>query len=260
MVAIWIVFLCLLVLLVVILTKRQVQDSKARKASSELILKRSFQPPSGKKTEKMVFQIYILLASWMMRKNAIKSFEKQSFIVIEINKRFHIESLVIANELELVGETSIHVRSVANWVIQKMNGSQERADLIDFLIDLVFVDEDMIDREFTALVRLGELIGIQSVYIEKRVIEHRKRIFGAFTGGERLHTIANAGTRRRMALAILDLGPGATEEEIKKSYRKLVKKYHPDGNPDLDETEREAYAHRFLEIQDAYEELGSTNF
>lgn len=254
---IWTVFVCLVLLLVVILTRRQVQDAKARKESSELILKRSFQPPSGKKTEKMVFQIYILLAAWMMRKNAIKSFEKQSFVVVEINKKFNIESLVVANELELAGETSIHVRSVANWVIQKMNGSRERADLIDFLVDLVFVDEDMIDREFTALVRLGELIGIQPVYIEKRVIEHRKRIVGNSAGGERLHTIANAGTRRRTALAILDLGPGASQEEIKKSYRRLAKKYHPDGNPDLSEAEKEEYAHRFLEIQDAYEELGA---
>lgn len=243
-------------LMILVLIRRQVKDSRERKVSSELILKRSFQPPSGKKTEKMVFQIYILLAAWMMRKNAVKSFEKQSFIIIEINKRFNIESLVIANELELVGETSIHVRSVANWVVQKMNGARERADLIDFLVDLVFVDEDMIDREFTALVRLGELIGIQPVYIEKRVIEHRKRIFGASGGsGERLHTIANAGTRRGMALAILDLGPGASEEEIKKSYRRLAKKYHPDGNLDMSEAEREEYGHRFLEIQDAYEEL-----
>ncbi|WP_186279807.1 J domain-containing protein [Fluviicola chungangensis] len=241
--------------LILVLIRRQVKDSKERKTSSELILKRSFQPPSGKRTEKMIFQIYVLLAAWMMRKNAIKSFEKQSFVVVYINKKFNIDSLVIANELELVGETSIHVRSVANWVVQKMHEAQERADLIDFLIDLVFVDSELIDREFTALVRLGELIGVQSVYIEKRVIEYRKRIFGSSAGGERLHAIANGQTRRNMALAILDLGMSATEEEIKKSYRRLVKKFHPDLNRELNEEERREFAQRFLEIQDAYEEL-----
>lgn len=255
MLVIGIVFGFCLVLLVVILTKRQVRDVKERKVSSELVLKRSFQPPSGKKTEKMVFQIYVLLAAWMMRKNAVKSFEKQSFIVVYINKKFNIDSLIVANELELVGETSIHVRSVANWVIQKMYGAEERAELIDFLINLVFVDDDMIDREFTALVRLGELIGVQSVYIEKKVIEQRKRVFGASANNERLHNIANVGVRRRMALAILDLGTSATEEEIKKSYRRLVKEYHPDRNLDLSEAEQEVHAQRFLEIQDAYEEL-----
>lgn len=241
--------------LLLILIKRQVKDSGERKTSSELILKRSFQPPSGKKTEKMIFQIYVLLAAWMMRKNAVKSFEKQSFIVVYINKKFNIDSLVIANELELVSETSIHVRSVANWVVQKMHEARERADLIDFLIDLVFVDNELIDREFTALIRLGELIGVQPVYIEKRVIEYRKRVFGSSSGNERLHTIANVRTRRNMALAILDLGMSATEEEIKKSYRRLAKKFHPDLNRALSEEERREFAQRFLEIQDAYEEL-----
>jgi DnaJ like chaperone protein len=245
-------------LLAVLLLKRHRSDMQQRKVSSELILKRSFQPPSGKKTEKMMFQIYILLAAWLIRKNSIKSIEKQSFIVIYINEKFNIESLVIANELELVEETSIHVRSVANWVVQKMHESQERADLIDFLIDLAFVDGELIDREFTALVRLGELIGVQSFYIEKRVVEHRKRIFGQFSGEARLHEIANSGTRRRMALAILDLNSNATADDIKRSYRRLVKEYHPDRNLNLSEQERGEFAQRFLEIQDAYEEL-STN-
>jgi DnaJ like chaperone protein len=250
-----IIFAVIFGILLLVLIKRQVKDSSERKVSSELVLKRSFQPPSGKKTEKMIFQIYVLLAAWMMRKNAVKSFEKQSFIVVYINKKFNIESLVIANELELVEETSIHVRSVANWVVQKMHQARERADLIDFLVELVFVDEDMIDREFTALVRLGELIGVRSGYIEKRVIEYRKRMFGSSAGNERLHSIANSRTRKNTALAILDLGPTATEEDIKKSYRRLAKKYHPDSNPELDEAQSEIYAQRFLEIQDAYEEL-----
>jgi DnaJ like chaperone protein len=255
MIILGVIFAVIFCIFILVLIKRQLKDSSERKVSSELVLKNSFQPPSGKKTEKMIFQIYVLLAAWMMRKNAVKSFEKQSFVVVYVNKKFNIESLVIANELELVGETSIHVRSVANWVVQKMHQAQERADLIDFLVDLVFVDEDMIDREFTALVRLGELIGVQSMYIEKRVIEHRKRVFGSSAGNERLHTIANSRTRRSMALAILDLGSSATEEDIKKSYRKLAKKYHPDSNLDLDAAQREEHAQRFLEVQDAYEEL-----
>lgn len=252
-----IIFAFVFCVLAIILIRRQVRDVKERKVSSELVLKRSFQPPSGKKTEKMIFQIYILLAAWMMRKNAVKSFEKQSFIVVYINEKFNIDSLVIANELELVGETSIHVRSVANWVVQKMHESQERADLIDFLIHLVFVDGELIDREFTALVRLGELIGVRSIFIEKKVIEQRKRILGSSAGNERLHSISNMGIRKIMALAILDLGSDATEEDIKKSYRKLVKKYHPDRNLELNEQEREEYTVRFLEVQDAYEELVS---
>lgn len=243
MLVLGIVFVVILVLSIVVLTKRQLKDSNERKISSELVLKRSFQPPSGPKSEKMIFQIYILLAAWMMRKNSLKPFEKQSFIVVYIHEKFKIDSLVIANELELVNETSIHVRSVANWIVQKMPDSKGRADLIDFLVDLVFVNGDMIDREFTALIRLGELIGVRSMYIEGKVIEFRKRIFGQ-SNNSRLHEIANSGTRKKFALAILDLSPNATEEQVKKRYRSLAKKYHPDGNPDLPEAQKAEYAQR----------------
>ncbi len=251
------VFLVAFVLIVIVLLRRHQSDSKERKISSELVLKRSFQPPSGPKSEKMIFQIYVLLAAWMMRKNSLKPFEKQSFVVVYIHERFKMDSLIIANELDLVNETSIHVRSVANWIVQKMPDSKERADLIDFLVDLVFVDGDMIDREFTALIRLGELIGVRSMYIENKVIEYRKRILGQSNNG-RLHEIANCGTRKKFALAILDLNANATEEQIKKRYRTLAKKYHPDGNSDLSEEQKAEYAQRFLEIQDAYEELISS--
>ncbi|MNU84120.1 Chaperone protein DnaJ [compost metagenome] len=249
-----IISLLVFCLLAILLLRRHRMDAKERKISSELVLKRSFQPPSGKKSEKMIFQIYILLAAWMMRKNSLKSFEKQSFVVVYLHDKFNIDSLVTVNELDLVNETSIHVRSVANWIVQKMSDSKERADLIDFLIDLVFVDGDMIDREFTAIIRLGELIGVRSMYIEGKVIEFRKRIFGQ-SNNARLHEIANSGTRRKFALAILDLSLNATDEEIKKRYRTLAKKYHPDVNSDLSEEQKAAYAQRFLEIQDAYEEL-----
>lgn len=249
-----IILIAAILLLLALLFRRHRSDTRERKISTELVLKNSFQPPSGKKSEQSVFQIYGLLSAWMSRKNSLKSFEKQSFVVIYLNNKFKVDSLDIAHELDLVNTTSIHVRSVANWIVQKMTDARERADLIDFLIDLVFVDGDMIDREFTALIRLGELIGVRSMYIENKVIEFRKRIFGK-DSASRLHEIANGGTRRKFALAILDLGSNATDEEIKKRYRTLVKKYHPDRNPDLSEEDQAVHAQRFLEVQDAYEEL-----
>lgn len=51
---------------------------------------------------------------------------------------------------------------------------------------------------------------------------------------------------------ILEVKEDATQEDIKKNYRKLSKKYHPDLNPDHKEAEI-----RFREITEAYAVLSN---
>ncbi|MGC4058447.1 MAG: DnaJ C-terminal domain-containing protein [Chitinophagaceae bacterium] len=51
---------------------------------------------------------------------------------------------------------------------------------------------------------------------------------------------------------VLDLERNATDEEIKKAYRKLARKFHPDLNPNDKDAEK-----RFKEINEANEVLGN---
>ena len=50
---------------------------------------------------------------------------------------------------------------------------------------------------------------------------------------------------------MLDVSPDATDEEIKRAYRRLARTHHPDANPDDPDAET-----RFKEIAAAYEVLG----
>jgi curved DNA-binding protein len=51
---------------------------------------------------------------------------------------------------------------------------------------------------------------------------------------------------------VLGVGKNATEQEIKKAFRKKAKQYHPDANPDDPSAEA-----RFKELNEAYEVLGN---
>lgn len=53
--------------------------------------------------------------------------------------------------------------------------------------------------------------------------------------------------------SVLGVGRNATDEEIKKAYRKLSRQYHPDAN--INNPDREAAEEKFKEIQAAYDQI-----
>jgi curved DNA-binding protein CbpA len=68
--------------------------------------------------------------------------------------------------------------------------------------------------------------------------------------------LAHAGPRgqasvQRDYFAVLEIGPGASEQEIRAAYRRLARRYHPDLHPDRADGEQ-----RLKELNAAYEVLG----
>lgn len=58
---------------------------------------------------------------------------------------------------------------------------------------------------------------------------------------------------------ILDVSQSATEDEVKKAYRKLAMRFHPDRLQDLSESERKQAEGKFHRVQTAYENIKKKN-
>ena len=50
---------------------------------------------------------------------------------------------------------------------------------------------------------------------------------------------------------VLGVDKGASDKDIKRAYRRMARKYHPDMNPDDDQAKE-----RFQRVQQAYDVLG----
>ena len=57
---------------------------------------------------------------------------------------------------------------------------------------------------------------------------------------------------------LLEIPPGASQEQIKKAFRRLAKQVHPDANPGSTAKEKEILRRRFIQLAQAYDVLSDT--
>lgn len=108
-----------------------------------------------------------------------------------------------------------------------------------------------------------------------RLPDFINRFLGRMTGGDRQH--AGGGTRggtggqqydrqrqtggaygsgkTKTPYEVLGVSPDASRQEIHEAYRKLAQQYHPDKVSHLGPEIQETAKRKFIEIQDAYEQL-----
>lgn len=155
----------------------------------------------------------------------------------------------------------IHPISVADW-INKYAHEKQKQQLIQFLVELCHIDGTLKQKEHDSLKVLTRKFRLDSSFLESCIFNVRGERNQRAQENSRTSTngrIENEKTKsislRKKYAEILGVSENATEIEIKKRYRQLVKLYHPDKYA-RDSKEQQEQAHqRFLEIQEAYEYL-----
>ena len=119
--------------------------------------------------------------------------------------------------------------------IQKNMDYSSRLQLLHFLFGIAQADGNVDVSEANLIDHIAQNMGITG-----KDFESIKSMFVADTEG---------------AYKILEIEPSATDEEIKKAYRKMAMKYHPDKVSYLGEDFQKAANEKFQKVNEAYEQL-----
>lgn len=131
-------------------------------------------------------------------------------------------------------QQDIPINDVCHQIQQNMD-HPARLQLLHFLFGIAQADGKIDDSEAKIIARIAVNMGISS-----KDYDSIKSMF-----------IKNANA----AYSILEIDPSASDEEVKKAYRKMALKYHPDKVSHLGEDFEKSANEKFQQVNEAYEEI-----
>ena len=160
---------------------------------------------------------------------------------------------------EILGE-SYNIESVCSELRQSST-IHERLLIIQFLFGVATADGELHQSEVSVIELIAQWSGVSRSDYEsiKAMFTYSysgSSSYGGYsssggsgnTGGYRSHTLDSD-------YQILEISPDATDDEVKKAYRNLAKKYHPDRVAHLGDDMRKAAEEKFSRLSQAYDNI-----
>ena len=178
----------------------------------------------------------LILASLVIKADGKKDQRELDFVRRQFVQMYGKERANHAFRLfkEINKQTNISLRQVC-LQIQKMMDHASRLQLLHFLFGIAKSDGHVAASEVSVIEQMARYLGINP-----RDFESIKAMFYDSTDN---------------AYKILELQKGATPQNIKKAYRRMAKKYHPDKIQSSDEALKKGAKEKFQRVQDAYEKI-----
>lgn len=135
---------------------------------------------------------------------------------------------------EEIKKKQLSAQKIAAFLRNKMR-YESRLQIIHFLFSVAKADGQISDSEVREINNITGFLGINH-----RDFESIKAMF-----------FSNPDS----AYKILEIEKTANPDQIKKAYRTMVKKYHPDKLQHMDEVYRNGAEEKFRKVQEAYEQI-----
>ena len=135
---------------------------------------------------------------------------------------------------EVIKKREISAAKICSMFRQRMR-YESRLQVLHFLFSIANADGRVSEPEVRKINEISGYLGVSA-----RDFESIKAMF-----------FKNPDS----AYKILEIDRTATDAEIKKAYRTMAKKYHPDKRQHMDEAYQKGAEEKFRKVQDAYEQL-----
>ncbi len=152
------------------------------------------------------------------------------------------EQMLVLRELL---KQDLNTRQVCEQIRYNME-HPNRLLLLQYLFGVALADGEMDAAEVQSLRTIAHYMGISNKDFES--------LFAMFSGaGGR----ARRGASRPIseAYTILEITESVDDAEVKRAYRRMATKYHPDKNRGVGEAHQKMAEEKFIKVQEAYEQI-----
>jgi DnaJ like chaperone protein len=156
----------------------------------------------------------------------VKDFFKRQF-----GERLAVDNMLLLRELL---KQDINVKDVSQQIRTFMDHAS-RLQLLHFLFGISNADGYVHTSEVDTIRKISDYLGIRTADFESIKAMFYKDVSSAYR--------------------ILETNPDANEEELKKAYRKMATKYHPDKVSHLGEEFQKAANEKFQQVNAAWEQI-----
>ena len=143
------------------------------------------------------------------------------------------QALLLLKELL---KQDIDAKAVAQQIGQHINYST-RLELVHLLLAIANADGEIHDLELETISRISMYMNIQDADLQSILALYQRR------------------KDTNWAYTALEITPSATDEEVKKAYRRMAMKYHPDKVANAGEEIRQQATDKFRAVNEAYEHI-----
>lgn len=197
---------------------------------------------SSKVNNKTAFEISLLILSSIVIKADGKVLKSE----LDYVKKFFVKTFGLSKSNEYFRvfnnfnkeDFSYKLRQICIQLNSHINHSS-RLEIIHFLFGVSHADNEIHPKEVEAIKKIATYMNINPYDFESI-----KSMF-----------LVNEKSNSEKWYKILGLTKDATDSEVKKGYRKMASKYHPDKLTGVSEDIKKLAQEKFLTVKEAYEQI-----